>query len=80
MFYDIWTKKEAVIKGIGKGFGIPLKSFSVLDSNGHVKWKPNTNAASLNWFVHSIDVIRGYKAAFATPIEDLEVSTFSLAE
>lgn len=30
-FYEIWTKKEAYVKWRGKGFSIPINSFSVLD-------------------------------------------------
>jgi 4'-phosphopantetheinyl transferase len=28
-FYKIWSRKEAIIKAVGKGLGIPLSSFSI---------------------------------------------------
>jgi 4'-phosphopantetheinyl transferase len=31
-FFEIWTKKESLVKAVGKGLAIPLGSFSVLGS------------------------------------------------
>jgi len=30
MFYDIWTKKEAIIKAIGQGLSYPLKTIEIM--------------------------------------------------
>lgn len=32
-FFEIWTKKESLVKVVGGGLGIPLNSFSVLDNS-----------------------------------------------
>ena len=31
-FYDIWTKKEAIIKAIGQGFSYPIKTIEIMHS------------------------------------------------
>lgn len=30
-FFEIWTKKESLVKAVGRGLAIPLNSFSVLE-------------------------------------------------
>ena len=36
-FYEYWTKKEAVIKAIGKGMSIPLEEIKINDASGSFK-------------------------------------------
>jgi len=81
VFYEIWTKKEALIKGIGKGLGIPLNNFCVTsDRSGCVKWKPENQFSSSEWYVGSVETMPSYKAAFATLIENVEVAYFPINE
>lgn len=36
-FYEYWTKKEAVVKALGKGLSIPLKSFEIVEEKTSVE-------------------------------------------
>ena len=77
-FFEIWTKKEAVLKGIGKGLRIPLSNFSVIGDDGNVKWNPGSHLSSSGWFVSNINEIQSCKAAFATPMKEIEATYFSI--
>lgn len=75
-FFEIWTKKESFIKGIGKGLHIPLKDFNVTDQNGKVLWEIPTEKNYGNWYVQNIETRQGYKSAFATQNELVDLSYF----
>lgn len=76
VFFEIWTKKESLIKGIGKGFHIPLKDFNVTHLNGKVLWKFPTEENYGNWYVQNIETSQGYKSAFATQNKLIDLSYF----
>ncbi len=77
-FFEIWTKKESLIKGIGKGLSIPLKDFNVINRNGKVLWDFPTEKNYGNWYVKNIETIQGFKSAFATQDEKVNLSYFCL--
>lgn len=79
MFFEIWTKKEAVIKGIGKGLEIPLSNFSVVrEANGSVRWRQGGSYSNSGWYVYTVDKLPSCKAAFATPIKRVHLKYFSI--
>jgi 4'-phosphopantetheinyl transferase len=65
-FYALWTKKEALLKGNGKGLSIPLKQVVVKDNI--------TSVESQAWFLTEIRIFDGYcchlstKTAVSNPI------------
>lgn len=68
VFYQIWTLKEALIKGVGKGFSLPLKDFQVRwDSpQGEAVLKGLSGTHSLSsWKVYRLAVFSGYCGALA---------------
>lgn len=50
-FFEIWVRKEAVVKGIGKGLSLDLRSFAVSPASGdHTILESDDNLFS-DWLV-----------------------------
>jgi 4'-phosphopantetheinyl transferase len=67
-FYNCWTRKEAYIKGKGKGLAIPLSSFAVSLIPGVppiLKYDINDSDAPKNWSFSELTVATDYAAAIA---------------
>lgn len=67
-FLRCWTRKEAYIKGVGKGLSIPLNSFDTLISSPAASVFLESGPGSTDkavWQVQNLDVSEGYVAAVA---------------
>jgi 4'-phosphopantetheinyl transferase len=74
-FYDFWTRKEAVVKGIGRGIALGLNRCEI-DVN-----QPNNFLnlpISENWHTQKIDISPDYCASIATPCADVTLKFYSL--
>lgn len=75
-FFEIWTKKEALIKGLGKGLSMPLQNFNVTSLNGKVLWEQSKEKDYGNWYVQNLETKKGFKSALATQSEFVDISYF----
>jgi 4'-phosphopantetheinyl transferase len=67
-FLRCWTRKEAYLKGLGKGLSIPLNSFDTLISSGQpvgiLESGPGSSDGA-TWQLADLDLYEGYVAAVA---------------
>jgi 4'-phosphopantetheinyl transferase len=66
VFYQCWTRKEAFIKAIGKGFSIPLDSFdSTLAPGARGRWLQTSSDSLANktWWLSDLALLEGYVGA-----------------
>jgi 4'-phosphopantetheinyl transferase len=78
-FYKIWTRKEAFIKGVGKGMFYPLKSFSVKLGSKGVSKHPiiiSQPKESKKWRIIELDAKKGYVASLAAKTDQLIISYY----
>lgn len=78
-FYAIWTRKEALSKGIGRGFSFDFTSFSVsIDPLAAVSRPvlPPDLASGAAWYLHNLPAIEGAVGALAVPGRRFEIATW----
>ena len=67
-FFNAWTRKEAIVKALGRGLSIPLDSFEVAlrpdEPPAVLDWNV-PGAAAGRWQLHHLEPRRGYVGALA---------------
>jgi 4'-phosphopantetheinyl transferase len=72
-FYNCWTRKEAYIKGVGKGLSLPLDSFDVSlhpDEPASLLGIRDDSESLFRWTLHSLEPGSGYKGAIVAEGND----------
>ncbi len=64
-FYQIWTRKEAIVKAIGRGLSYPLKSFDAISGGGLVVIDSVAQDAPIRLNLMELEIKDGYLAAIA---------------
>lgn len=62
-FFNVWTRKEAFVKGLGLGLSYPLDAFTVSVAS---ETTPRLDAVQTGWSLHSFAPLQEYQAAVAT--------------
>ncbi|QKG85031.1 4'-phosphopantetheinyl transferase superfamily protein [Kroppenstedtia pulmonis] len=70
-FFQIWARKEAFIKALGKGLSQPLDQFHVLNEKGEtVDRIPDPEKKGTVYQIQDIDIHKGYSAALCVQGEN----------
>lgn len=83
VFFQFWTRKEALIKAIGQGLTLPLQKIDVSTTPEKpivVPVEVEGKSREKNWHIRDIDVFPDYAAAVAVNDNEMEISCFSLPD
>lgn len=71
LFLRHWTRKEAVIKAVGRGLSMPLNTFDISAADTGQIVQIDESGGEQRWRVRDLDPAEGYLAALASagPIE-----------
>ena len=77
LFFQYWTRKEALVKAMGEGVSFPLEQIDVSKVDGKAL-SPirllNTGTDVSDWHIQDLFPAEGYTAAFAVKESDLAIS------
>jgi len=65
LFYNLWTRKEALIKATAKGIDEDFRLFSCLD--GHHSLKGHVIGSELNWMIETFNILDKLICSIASP-------------
>ncbi len=70
IFYNFWTRKEAVVKGIGRGIALGLNQceINVNQPNQFLNLPDNEI-----WYTHSLEISSDYCAMIATQFDEVTI-------
>ena len=77
IFYQYWTRKEALLKAMGKGVSYPMEQCDVSEVNGDRLAPvvlPNDEANNTNWYVMDLFPGDDYAGAIAIEGENWDIS------
>ncbi|MGU3358715.1 4'-phosphopantetheinyl transferase family protein [Methylobacterium sp. M6A4_1b] len=78
LFFQCWTRKEAVVKALGMGLALPLDGFSVDGpSPVTIRWE-GEDPASDGWSLIDLDIETDVVGAVAIPLADHPCRLFRL--
>jgi len=77
-FYAVWTRKEALSKGIGRGFSFDFTGFTVSTDPAERTSRPvlPPEVAGTDWHLHDLPPIEGAAAAVAVPADGICVAAW----
>jgi 4'-phosphopantetheinyl transferase len=78
-FYSCWTRKEALLKGLGLGLSIPLNQFEVSVSPDELEVQPVDRSDSSqfqDWTIWNLPVLDHYASALATQGSPRTIQSF----
>ncbi|MBW8724034.1 MAG: 4'-phosphopantetheinyl transferase superfamily protein [Inquilinus limosus] len=77
-FYAVWTRKEALSKGIGRGFSFDFTGFTVSADPAERTSRPALppDLAGTDWHLLDLPALEGAAAALAVPAAGLGIATW----
>lgn len=83
VFFRFWTRKEAIVKGLGQGLSFPLTAIDVSDSTpvcADPGGNPQRESDLAEWVLYDLDTVEGYAGALAVRGEVWDRRFFSVVE